>query len=246
MNIKNLLSSVFTFCFFEAFTSWTRRPQEPSSVSVIRDWFCTRPRRSKLRGDGVYPPRSVFASHLLVSFRFTRESIRRGCLWFAVTLSCSTWPLITPPHPAEDSQEPLANPADEMKIFHLSLLKPLSNNNSGESDPPAEKSINEKTEHIYFWVKVLFVDLYLQPCSILIFYIFQVRYIALMWRHCLESQFIPCDCPSWWAQNPSSDNGIHLRLYIACICYLSPSSNKSNLVSLMWTTDHCKLVKESG
>lgn len=111
-----------------------------------------RPRWSKLRGDGVCPLRSVFASHLLVSFRFSRESIRRGGLWFAVMLSCSTWPLITPPHPTEDSQEPLASPADEMKIFHLSLLKPLSDNNPGESDPPAEKSIyKERNTYISEW-----------------------------------------------------------------------------------------------
>lgn len=161
-------------------------------------------------------------------------------------LSCSTWPLMTPPHPSEDSQEPLANPADEMKIFHLSLPKPLSDNNSGTPDCPAEKSINKRAEHTYIWVAVLIVDLYLQLCSFLAFYFIQLRYIALMWLYRLESQFIPCDCLSWWAQNPSSDNGIHLHLYIACICYLLPSSNKSNLVSLIWTTDHCKLVKESG
>ena len=50
----------------------------------------------------------------------------------------------------------------------------------------------------------------------------------------------------WWAQNPSSDNGIHLRRYIACICYLWPTSNKSNLVLWMWTSGHWELVKESG
>lgn len=145
------------FIFFNwYFTSWTRRLQELSSARVITDWFCARPHWSKLRGGGVYLPRSMFASHLLVSFRFSRESIRRGSLWFAVTLSCSTWPPISPPHPSEETQEPLANPADEMKIFHLSLPKPLSDNNSGESDPPAEKSINKEqntyiSEWRFFW-----------------------------------------------------------------------------------------------
>lgn len=47
----------------------------------------------------------------------SRDSIRRGGLWFVVTLSCSTWPLITSSHLSEDSQEPSADPADEMKIF---------------------------------------------------------------------------------------------------------------------------------
>lgn len=157
MNIKNLLSSLLTYIrknlFFNwVFTSWTRRPLELSSAGVITDWFCARAHWSKLGGDGVYPLRSMFASHLLVSFRFSRKSIRRGGLWFAVTPSCSTWPLITPPHPSQDSQEPLANPGDEMKTFHLSLPKPLTDNNSGESDPPAEKSINkEQITYISEW-----------------------------------------------------------------------------------------------
>lgn len=252
MNIKNLLPSVLTYIkrrfFFQSsfyfLDKATLGTKQTSCYNRLILFEATLVQSSEVT-EFIHPGQ-CFASHLLVSFCFSRESIRRGGLWFAVTLSCSTWPLRTPSHPSEDFQEPLANPADEMKIFHLSLLKPLSDNNFGESDLPAEKSINKGQNTYCFWGKVLFADLFLQPLSILAFYILHLRYIALMRRYGLQSQSIPCDCPLWWAQNPSSNNGIHLRLYIACICYLWPSSNKSNLVSLMWTTDHCKLVKESG
>lgn len=227
----------FFFCFLLplwAFISWKKRPH------VITDWFYSRPRWYKAQ--------------------WWWSLSTQACVCISAPcfpLFFTGWPLIRchaelfymTSHNLISSHRGLPGTFGQPRwweIFHLSLLRPRSDNNSGESDPPAEKSINKEHNTYYFWVKVLFADLFLQPRSTLAFHIPQLRYIALMWRYGLQSQSIPCDCPLWWAQNPSSDNGIHLRLYIACICYLWPSSNKSNPVSLMWTTDHCKLVKESG
>lgn len=111
MNIKNLLPSVSTYI---------RRIFLFSSSSL---GFYFLEKATSCHNRLILFEATLVQSSVVMDFIHSGPCLHLGSLfplcfsptglWFVVTLSCSTWPLITPSHLIEDSQEPLANPADE-------------------------------------------------------------------------------------------------------------------------------------